>query len=179
MSQLNLEDKVYLEKLVENKILENVEPFLLDQKDGVIMVACADGDQMPDVFAKQSMFVLKQRPLPRIHTLALNGGALVVPAKCPLNKELPKGQVILDDIRGAMFLKGIKTIILYAHAPCGAAGLCNLNVQKVIDYLFEAKRIIKESFQDVKVACFFHVDWGNNNKQVYFISAHNWTNKKV
>ena len=173
MGHLNDLDREYLKKLRQDGFLSDVDSHLLDQKDGVIMVTCADGDQMPDVFKKQSEYLSTQRKTARIHTLALNGGALVVPADSPLNSELPKGEVIIDDIKGAMLLKGIKTIVLYAHAPCGAAGLCNLSVEQVIKFLVKAKEGLKSAFADIKVACFFHVDWGDH-KRTYFISATKW-----
>lgn len=175
MGHLNGVDRAYLRSLREKNILMDIESHLLNQKDGVIMIACADGDQMADVFKKQEEYLLEQREIPRIHTLALNGGALVIPADSPLNSELSKGKVIVDDIKGAMMLKGIKTIVLYAHAPCGAAGLCHLSAEEAIQFLVKAKKELKKVFADIKVACFFHVDWGDH-KRTYFISATRWGN---
>lgn len=176
MGHLNDSDREYLKDLRSKNILVDIDSHLLDQREGVIMIACADGDQMPDVFKKQSEYLLEQRKTPRIHTLALNGGALVVPADSPLNSELPKGAVIIDDIKGAMLLKGIKTVVLYAHAPCGAAGLCRLNAGEVIEFLIKAKEELKRVFLEIKVVCFFHVDWGDH-KRTYFISATKWRKK--
>ncbi|MBI5222732.1 MAG: hypothetical protein HY980_04555 [Candidatus Magasanikbacteria bacterium] len=177
MGHLNDSDRAYLRELRDKKILLDIDSHLLDQKDGVIMIACADGDQMPDVFEKQEEYLLEQRETPRIHTLALNGGAIVVPADSPLNSELPKGRVIIDDIKGAMMLKGIRTIVLYAHAPCGAAGLYHLNTEEVINFLIRAKEEIKTAVADIKVACFFHVDWGDH-KRTYFVSAAKWRKER-
>lgn len=173
MGHLNENDRAFLRKLRNENILEDVDSHLLNEKDGVIMVTCADADQMADVFKKQSEYVLDQRENVRVHTLALNGGSLVIPEFSPLNSELPKGKIILDDIAGAILLKGIKTIILYAHAPCGAAGLCNLDVKTVINYLIQSKEDLKNKFEGIKVVCFFHVDWGDH-KRTYFISADKW-----
>lgn len=177
MGHLNGFDRVYLRELRDKNILLDIDSHLLDQKNGVIMIACADGDQMPDVFEKQEEYLLEQRETPRIHTLALNGGALVVPTNSPLNSELPKGKVIIDDIKGAMMLKGINTVVLYAHAPCGAAGLYHLNIEEVIDFLIKAKEEIKKAVAGIKVACFFHVDWGDH-KRTYFVSAAKWREEK-
>jgi len=175
MAHLSAVDRDYLQKLREKNILADVDAHLLNQKDGVIMIACSDGDQMPDVFKKQSELILDQCENPRIHVLALNGGALVVPNDSPLNQEINNAEVLLKNLEGAIELKKIHTLILYAHAPCGAAGLFNLDVNSVIEALVKSKEIIKQRFTGLKVACFFHVDWGDH-KRTYFISASKWKN---
>lgn len=149
-------------------VLADVEEHKIDQTNGVIMVACADGDQMPDIFLFQKKMEEKQRKTPRIHTIALNGGALLIPENSPV--ATGESKILIGHIRVAMDLKKIKTIALYAHAPCGAAGLCKLSVEVILDLLIQAKMQIKREISDAKVACFFHVDYGDGKKRTYFVS---------
>lgn len=148
-------------------VFADVEDHLLDQGNGVIMVTCSDGDQMPDIFSFQEKMRGDHRKNPRIHTIALNGGALLIGENSPLKSD-GEDRVMLKHIKQAIELKGITTIALYVHAPCGAAGLCRLDMRQVLDLLMEAKRRIKTEMPGVTVACFCHVD--NGKKRTYFVS---------
>ena len=52
-------------------VLLDVSPHLIDQRNGVIVVACSDGDQMPDVFKHHEKFCSHHREHSRIHLFAL------------------------------------------------------------------------------------------------------------
>lgn len=174
MGYLNEADRELIRRLRSEGVLIDVDAHRLDMKNGVIMVTCSDGDQIADIFGTQSRFVQECRSDPRVHTIALNGGAIAIPQNSPLNFDVRKDEVIIYDIRGAMELKGINTIALYGHAPCGAAGLCCLDVLNVMELLVEGKERLKREIGDsVKVACFVHVDY-HDSKRTYFMSADSW-----
>jgi hypothetical protein len=138
--------------------------------NGVIMVACADGDQMHDVYNYQCNMCATQRATPRIHTLALNGGALLLSPMCPLTQERHEGAALVNHIAGAKLLKNITSLALYSHAPCGAAGLANMSIRDQIRELLAAATHIQESVDAVSAMCYFHVDWGHGRKRTYAVA---------
>lgn len=174
MGHLNTDDRKLALELKRARILTDVEAPELNLDHGVIIVTCADGDQMPDLFSFQTRLFNIRGIHPRVHTLALNGGALLIPEKSPLNKENGEDRVLLAHLRDARKLKNIDTIVLYVHAPCGAAGLADLNFMQVMELLLEAKARIKKELPGALVACFCHVDWGENIKRTYFVSRDKW-----
>ncbi|MDO8557802.1 MAG: hypothetical protein Q7S09_01250 [bacterium] len=178
ISEKDLKDIVVMRKF---GVLVDVDPQRMRQEDGVICVTCADGDQMPDVFQQQVKFALEAGFKPRPHQLSLNGGALLIPEESPLNKELREDATLLAHIRGGIKLKGIRTIVLYIHAPCGAAGLAGLTFKESIDLLIKAKDRIKKEILDVRVACFCHVDREHgtgHKKRTYFVDEERWETLK-
>ena len=154
-------------------VLDDIDPHRLAQEQGIIPIPCADGDQMIDIFQHQLKIALEGGVAPRPHQLSLNGGALLIAEESPLNKELREDLVLLAHIRGAMVLKKIRTVVLYAHAPCGAAGLAGLSFERCIDLLMKAKARVKKEIPGMKVACFCHVD-RKGKKRTYFVSKEKW-----
>lgn len=158
-------------------VLCDVDTHRLDAKNGVILVACGDGDQFHDLFGyKASILAPQQNDVPpRIHPLTLNGGALLIPEESPFNAEIPYDQVLLRNIDGAMNLKGIRTVAVYVHAPCGMARTANLDIADVIRLLVSAKRRIRRELErpGLHVAAFCHVDW-LEGKRTYFVSGDAW-----
>lgn len=173
MSQLTNTDRSVAEALRKAQVLLDVFPPQLELARGVIMVACADGDQMPDLFAFETgLFKVAQVP-PRIHELALNGGALLIAKDSPVRRAGGEDDVLLRHIDDGRTLKEITTVMLYAHAPCGAAALARLDLRTAISLLMEAKTRLKQELADLKVACFLHIDWGDR-KRTYFVSRDAW-----
>lgn len=82
-------------------------------------------------------------------------------------------QMIIN-IWKAIRMKGIKTIVLYIHAPCGAAAHCHISFLGELQHLILAKRRLKWwlGYMGIKVACFCHVDYGGGKKKTYFIKTH-------
>lgn len=179
MAHLSEFDQEKIRILRAAGVLEDVNPHRLDQEQGVIMMSCADGDQQPDVFRQQTIYqrFTRGRKI-RIHTLCLNGGAIALPVHSPLNQKVRVDDVLMENLEGAMYLKGISVIALYAHAPCGAAGIHGLNVLQVIDLLVSSKKRIKGTYPETRVACFFHVDYGDR-KRTYFVSKMKWKEWKA
>lgn len=177
--RLSEEDRTAIEILRKEGILLDIEAHRLDQRNGVILVSCADGDQMCDIFAHQVKIQIGQCKDPRIHTFGWNGGALRLAPKSPTNKVgRSTAKDLLEDISDARKMKNIDTVALYVHAPCGKANACDISVIETLNLLMAAKERIKKENNGVKVACFFHVDYANGKKRTYFISRHKWMEKR-
>lgn len=173
MGQLTNTDRSVAEKLRKAQVLLDVFAPKLELTRGVIMVACADGDQMPDLFAFETGLFRAAHIPPRIHELALNGGALLIAKGSPVRRAGSEDEVLLRHIADGRTLKEIDSVMLYAHAPCGAAALAHLDLRGVISLLMKAKTRIKQELADLKVACFLHIDWGDR-KRTYFVSRDAW-----
>lgn len=154
-------------------VLGDVEGHRIDESQGVIMVTCADGDQFEDVFHHHSDICRSHRCNTRIHPLSLNGGAKLIAKNSPL-QTAGEDQVLLNNILGAHKLKGIDTVVLYAHAPCGAAYSNGVSFLEVMQLLFGGKQRVKNLDPSLKVACFCHIDFGDGKKRTYFAKRDLW-----
>ncbi len=155
-------------------VLLDVHPHLIDQSNGAIVVACSDGDQMPDVFKHHEKICAHHREHSRIHLFALNGGAKLISENSPL-RMYQEDEVLLSHIRVAREKKNIDTVVLYAHAPCAVAYDKKLSFAEVLELLFQGKERVKREIPGVKVACFCHVDHGDGKKRTYFVSCKAWS----
>lgn len=176
MGHLSKQDHELARVLRLANVFQNVASKELDLSEGVIIVPCADGDQMPDLFTYELGLFAELGIPPRVHEIALNGGALLIPQDSPVRREGAEDRVILQHLRDAQALKGIDLVMLYAHAPCGAAGLAGLDLRGVVKLLMAAKTRIKEEIPSLKVAVFIHMDWGDGKKRTYFVSRDRWEN---
>ena len=169
-------DKHVIDTLRDAKVLDNNDARKLSAPNGVIVIPCSDGDQMTDVFTHQQRLALEGGWPVRPHMPSLHGGAMLIAEKCPLYREYRVDELFLQHIREASSpaLKGIGTVILYVHAPCGAAGLAGLTLVQQIAFLMRAKERVKEQSDEYNVICFVHVDYGEGRKRTYFISRVTW-----
>lgn len=177
MAHIKSEEVLFLEKLRSAGILEDIDKKRIDSSNGVILVTCADGDQMADVFQKT------ENLSHRIHTLALNGGGLLLPTSSPANtlltntsneKEVRIGDVFLDQIITARALKNINLIALHVHVPCGIGQKFDIDPKQLIELLAKAKDRLKEAMPGIKVCSFVHVAWPDGRKRTYFVSREKW-----
>lgn len=173
MGHLNKLDRQTIKQLIKLKLLQSAAGRFLKMRGGIIMISCSDGDELPDIFGYMQNMERGKLSAPRIHTIGLNGGALLVPANTALNKRYHEDKVILKHLKQAVKLKNIKTIAIYVHAPCGVAYLNGLNIIQVIDLLITAKTRIKKALPGVTVGSFCHVDDGQK-KRTYFVSRDRW-----
>jgi hypothetical protein len=175
--QLNQRDRDLIAHYKEIGVLSDVAAHLIDEQHGAIMVTCSDGDQFSDVFAHHAQHIcMTQRHDSRIHLLALNGGAKLLAKDSPL-LTVGEDAVLLKHIGAGIALKGIQTVVLYAHAPCGVAYEEDLPFDQVLDLLFRGKQRVKEMYPSTKVACFCHVDDGEK-KRTYFVSREVWVSRR-
>ncbi|MDP2735821.1 MAG: hypothetical protein Q8P12_06465 [bacterium] len=174
MTELSQHDREFVRQLKDAGVLKDVADQRLDQVNGIILVTCGDGDETPELleFVRERMRLRNIKP--RIHQLALNGGALLIPSRSPVNTD-GDGNVMLKHVVKSNGIKGIRTVALYAHAPCGAAGEAGINLRDVVALLFEAKdEILRHA--DLDVACFLHVDHGQEKRRTYYVSRTAWNN---
>jgi carbonic anhydrase len=160
-------------------VLQPLNDHLLEKK--ALIVTCADGHQMPDLF-NHHLKSCTRDDLDELllHTIALNGGALLIPCDSPLVDQRDReDRVILRHLRKAIELKSTPTspveqIVLYAHGPCGAAGLANLDLTGVLMLLMKAKLRLRKAFSEIdNISCFFHYD-NAVTKRTYFVSKDKW-----
>lgn len=147
--------------------------------DGVIICACGDCDQERNYTA-----YLADTVHGRMHRLQLNGGPLSISPSSPLHldrddcgAEVPVGVAMRTNIRGAVRLKQIRSLVLVAHVPCGAADTAKMNVDEILSALIAAKIELSNRYRTtlgVKVACFLHVEWTmlgiEQRPSTYFVS---------
>lgn len=167
----------FLQEMRAKKVLYNLSGNKLDHSKGVILVACGDCDQMPDIWKTQEDMCLLHRSDPRIHIIALNAGALKVPHDSPLSQELREDLVLMKNICESVDMKEIETIVIYTHFPCGAATKANLTVENQIQLLIDAKDLIKSSVpkeKNIKVSCFIQINWPDGRKRSYHLSRKKW-----
>lgn len=174
MGHLLKQDRELAQALRSANVFQNMASRELDLSDGVIIVPCADGDQMPDLFTHELGLFAELGIPPRVHELALNGGALLIPQDSPVRREGTEDRVLVQHLKDAQTLKNINLVMLYAHAPCGAAALAGLDLRGVVKLLMAAKTRIKEEIPTFKVACFLHIDWGGGKRRTYFVSRDEW-----
>jgi hypothetical protein len=163
----------------EQRVLVDIEGHRLDQKDGVILVTCADGDQFADIFMQQSGMQRDQRDNPRVHPLSWHGGPLRLLTDSRTNRHGHEAETFLNEIRDAPGIKQMKTVALCSHYPCSKAKGCNMTVEEVIDATVQVKKRIKREMPGIGVACFFHVDYPAEagmgaRKRTYFLGRHRW-----
>lgn len=174
MGHLSKQDHELARALRLADVFQNVTSKELDLSEGVIIVPCADGDQMPDLFTYELGLFAELGIPPRVHEIALNGGALLIPRDSKVRRDGSEDRVLLQHLRDAQALKGIDLVMLYAHAPCGAAALAELDLRGVVSLLMAAKSRVKAEVPSLKVACFLHIDWGDGKKRTYFVSRDKW-----
>lgn len=178
--QLAQEDLSAIIKLREAGVLEDFNPSKVDHHgQGVTVVSCSDGDQIYEILTHLAGAVITTR----IHVLASHGGALRIPEKSPLVfPDLRVDAVLLNDIAAVPELKGITTLLLYAHLPCGIAKKHGLDSIRVIALLKEAKNRLQTELPYLQVIPLLHVDYGEGNgiknggskKRTYFVSGQAW-----
>ena len=90
-------------------------------RNGQIIVACSDGDQMKDLILHKWKEAIKRGKKFRPHMLCSHGGAMNVDSECTLYPGL--GEIFLEQIRQAEGpdLKGITSVNLSIHTPCKGA----------------------------------------------------------
>jgi len=174
---LPIKDIVLIEKLRKDEVLLDAKEHRLKSPNGVILMACSDGDQFPDVFMHAVNMLKDDGAKIRPHPFAHHGGGMLIDDACTLNtEELPFDKIFLYGIEIAQKMKDPHTVLLYVHAPCGAARLGNISVVETLLHVVRAKKRIKSLWPGLKVICFFHVDYppcskhDHGRKRTYFLS---------
>ncbi|MEK7576400.1 MAG: hypothetical protein AAB482_01765 [Patescibacteria group bacterium] len=178
---LTTTERIIVKELKEQGVLKHVDGHRLSLEKGVISCFCADCDRSADIYAHQQGIVREQCKDPRIHMLADNGGPLLITKNSPANKVGRTRDIdFLDSIAFAIEKKGIQTVALIGHAICGVALEREIGLLRTIALILCAKSRIKQDLKrlDPKVACFYHVDYGefatdpSRPMKTYFIDKH-------
>ena len=172
MLSLSKVDLEVIESAKEEHVLVDIDGHKLDPQ-GVILVSCADGHQFPEIFKyKTKIFEDQGCVNPCIHTFSWNGGALRLWPHSPTNrKKRIKATYLVQEIRDAHSMKGLTTTALYTHAPCGSAKNAGMDLISQFRAILGAKLFVKKNIVGLKVACFLHVDYGNNRKKTHFVQV--------
>ncbi|MDA1038621.1 MAG: hypothetical protein O2877_02955 [bacterium] len=170
-------DRQLIEALKEANVLQNIDPTKIELSDGAIVVTCSDCDQAPDINRHLHDLAVRYRDGERFHTFRLNGGPILIPDGSPASR-YGEDKVLVEHIRDGVSMKGLKRVILEAHAPCGMAKAVDQDLTQVIDLMLNGKTKLKEQIPEIEtVFCMLHIDFGNK-KRSYNITRHDWTNWK-
>mgnify|MGYP001616993896 FL=1 len=180
---LTWQDRFCLEQMKQFGLFAEIMPQKLEISNGVIIVPCSDGDQFDDVYGHIAK-VCREVQIGRIHTVALNGGGILMSNQLPAEQQR-HGDCLLENILTASAIKGIKDIFLYTHFPCAIAMSNGLGVIDQAFYLKMAKTRLKEANLELRIKCFFHVDkydeqeGGSHKRRTYFMPKEKWESAEV
>lgn len=174
MGSISYGDEKIIADLRRTNVLQDPVGHLLDLKNGSILVTCSDADYFFSILCRQLKMILGQRHNARIHPLCMNGGPIRLVPNSPANKRPDEHLFYQGEILDAMKMKGIKTIALVVHAPCGKAAACNIDLLYLLKLLVQAKLIVKKMDGDVVVVCYIHVAFPNKDEHTYFFSRPDW-----
>lgn len=170
--QTGSEDAQLIRMLRAARVLDDAKGHKLKAPNGVIPIVCPDCDQAGDIDRHIESLLVESGSKIRLHSLKQHGGGMLVSHTCPIGRKYMIDDYVVENIGIARSLKEINTIILFVHAPCGAAQLAHLNVVEVLYHLVEAKKRIKAIWPHDKIGCFFHVDYcEEGRKRTYFLSC--------
>lgn len=170
--QLTATDREQILTAREANALLPIENHRVEASVGTIFVGCSDGDQFKDVYEHHCKVCANLRH----HPLLLNGGALLLSPHSPIRGAKKDGTVLLRHVNAASRIKGIHSIVLYVHAPCGVARAAKLDFFEVMRNLLEGKRRLRaqRGCSRLKVTCFCHVDYPSATSEVrkrtYFVN---------
>lgn len=159
-----------LRAMRDARVLDDMCGNRLNADKGVILVACADGDQMFDLFTHQAKIQRREERYPRLHTLTEHGGALVLPRHSPLNEGDGDGSALVRKIASARRLKAIDAVALYSHFPCAMASEFSVPAIEQLRLQARAKDRLKAELTGVRVSLFLHVHWQDEERRTYHIS---------
>ncbi len=173
MKELSPNDEAIVRALRKANVLQDIAGHMLDQREGVILVTCPDGDHFFDIFSRQ-LEMQEGQCDKRIHTFGWHGGSIRLAANSPANKRPDEHQIFLEEIRDARTIKGINTVALYAHAVCGKADVCNIDFLHLMHLHLQAKAAVKAMNDGISVACFLHITYPDMRRRTYFVSRPDW-----
>ncbi|MBI5222333.1 MAG: hypothetical protein HY980_02445 [Candidatus Magasanikbacteria bacterium] len=138
------------------------------------IVACSDGQRLPEITTFHQRLAESQISAGLdsccIHTLALNGGGLLLAEESPVvNPNLREDRVFHEHLCDAIRIKGLDangkrpTIVLYTHMPCGAAELHNLDPVEQMEWLALAKERLKFAHPNWQILLCVHVHYPATN----------------
>lgn len=177
-----LPPEVYADIITFRKknILLDIDVHRLDLDNGIVMFVCGDGDRFFETFGYKAKLLTigDMANDPRIHVLAVNGGAIRLiesqydEGTPPLNREGSTFSTdMVQETKDSLCLKKMRQVALRVHFPCGKSKLCNISPSQSLRYLALAKRRIMMEIPDAKVVTYCDVDYcqfEDGKKRSYF-----------
>ena len=173
------EDIVYL-KLMRARfsVFTDLAPEAIRQavKTGSVIVPCADGDQIYDLLTHHRSVC--GCPKKCHHAPALNGGPLLLSDR--VSEEMQSdGRVLLRHAFEGKAIKGVETVVLYGHAPCGKALGNTISVPKALGHYVRAKERVWSYAKERKIelaSChlWMHIQWPDGLRRSYFFNRKAW-----
>lgn len=179
------EDMVFLRSMrAEFNVLIDIseqEVRRVAGNEGSVVIACADGDQFFDLIQHHRIICGCERGCH--HSIALNGGPLLCSDHVSAHLQ-HDGEVILRHAFQGKELKGLDTLVLYGHAPCGMAGANRISAAETLSHYVRAKdrfRRYAEEHQIRLTACllWMHIQWPDGRRNSYFFNRKAWENPDV
>ena len=167
---LSHEEKVVVEVLRENGLLQNMNKKHFCGKEDVVAVCCPDGRQFVRGIFTPFMNMYDETHTISFHPLPRHGGTLVLDEHSPLVRPgHTTDKDLIHDLKDAVEM-GYKAICLVNHFPCGMARKHDIHPTLIIESLFAAKeRIKRKEGLTVTIACFLQVTDGEQ-RDMYYIS---------
>ncbi len=178
VSGISEETRTFLRPLREERVLTDFmsEALALDET-GAIVVVCADCHQRKDMSAFLARVAEACGVEGLFHKLKVNAAGIALDPESPLHVNGNHRLLTLEeDIRETMLhqVKGITTVILIAHFPCGKAELAGISDEEQLQSLLVGKARLKEHLDVPRVITAVHIDWGGHNRRMYRITRHDW-----
>jgi hypothetical protein len=166
-------DRQFIKSMLEAGALGVYKSGLLDVSRGFITLCCSDGDQFDEFVDDLRDMAISAGVRPRIHTIANIGGALLASPESPFAQHIaPEG--IRWQVLWSSEKKGINTIVLSVHAPCGAATEAGLHIEALVDHMMATKNVLKKAAPSLKVLCILFVDFGDGDKRNFIVTREAW-----
>lgn len=143
---------------------------------GSVIVPCADGDQIYDLLTHHRSVC--GCPKKCHHTSALNGGPLLLSDR--VSEEMQSdGSVLLRHAFEGKAIKGVETVVLYGHAPCGKALGNSISAPEAMEHYVRAKDRVRAYAKEKKIdlaAChlWMHIHWPDDTRRSYFFNRSAW-----
>ncbi len=167
--KLSIRDRQLVDMMRQGDVLVNTDSTKFNQHVGSIIVCCSDGDQLTDLLNHNASMAIESEGQTRPHTIANHGGAMLLSDGVNLFEEHDVSGLIRTEIAQAIKMKGIRSVALMVHTPCGASSMIDLDVVGTVDHMVRGKKMLKEYFPEIMFTCFLHVDYGQNRRRTYFV----------
>lgn len=177
-------ERFCIEKLKALGMFTNITIGKDDIGQGIIIAPCSDGDQFDDVYGHIAGVCKETVATNRIHTIALNGGAILMGDQLE-SRYHQHGDIMLNNILVAREIKKIDDVFLYTHFPCAIARANDLSVVDQGVSLMAAKDRLKQDEPSLRVRCFFHLDLfdetenGTHKRRTYFMPKSAWNKDNI
>lgn len=159
---------------VGSPVLQSLKGHRLDQRNGMVLISCGDGDQAYDMFTRKVSLQSDHREHPRIQLYCDNGAPSRLPHNSPASPAVSTYALeLLNGMKFVMEQKGMETVALCSHVPCVHAQFHGLSVLDLLTLMVAAKDRIREHCAPFakSIACFLHIDYkGEKGKKTYFVN---------